>query len=245
MTITLPEVTLLEQLLKLPRLPVVAQRLDALVADEAARRAHFIETVLECEKAEFINGEKIVQSPAKFKHTAIVGNLLRLISTYVMVHDLGWVGFEKVMVSLTRNDYEPDICFFNAATATGFQRDQMRFPAPDFVVEVLSVSTAANDRGVKFDDYAVHGVTEYWIIDPDTETVEQYRLAGESYELAIKAQTGELRSFAVPGFVIPVRAIFEDSLNQATLRQVLAATPTVTVARLSAGASVTVTESDK
>ena len=79
MTITLPEATLLEQLLKLPRLPVVAQRLDALVADEAGRRAHFIETVLECEKAEFINGEKIVQSPAKFKHTAIVGNLLRLI----------------------------------------------------------------------------------------------------------------------------------------------------------------------
>jgi Uma2 family endonuclease len=215
------ETALLEQLLQLPRLPAVAQRLDALVADEAARRAHFIETVLECEKAEFINGEKIVHSPAKLKHTATIGSLLRLVSTYVMVHDLGWVGFEKVMVSLTRNDYEPDICFFAAATADGFHPDQMRFPAPDFVVEVLSTSTAANDRGVKFDDYAAHGVAEYWIIDPDAETVEQYRLAGDSYELAIKAQTGELRSFAVPGFVIPVRAIFEDVLNQATLRQIL------------------------
>jgi len=218
MTLTLPETTLLKQLLKLPRLPAVAQRLDTLVADEATRRAHFIETVLETEKAEFINGEKIVQSPAKLKHTATVGKLLHLISTYVMVHGLGWVGFEKVMVSLTRNDYEPDICFFDAATADGFHPDQMRFPAPDFVVEVLSASTAANDRGVKFDDYAAHGVAEYWIIDPDAETVEQYRLAGERYELAIKAQTGELRSVAVPGFVIPVRAIFEDALNQATLR---------------------------
>jgi Uma2 family endonuclease len=224
MTISLPETTLLEQLLKLPRLPVVAQQLDALLSDEAARRAHFIETVLECEKAEFINGEKIVQSPAKLKHTATVGNLLRLISTYVMVHGLGWVGFEKVMVSLTRNDYEPDICFFNAATAASFHPDQMRFPAPDFVVEVLSASTAANDRGVKFDDYAAHGVAEYWIIDPDTETIEQYRLVGDGYELAIKAQTGELRSFAVPGFVIPVRAIFDDAINQATLRQLLADT---------------------
>ncbi len=214
----------LEQLLKLPRLPAVAQRLDDLLTDEAARRARFIDTVLECEKAEFINGEKIVPSPAKLKHTATVGNLLRLISTYVMVHDLGWVGFEKVMVSLTRNDYEPDICFFNAATASGFRPDQMRFPAPDFAVEVLSASTAANDRGVKFDDYAAHGVTEYWIIDPDTETVEQYRLANDGYELAIKAQTGELRSFAVPGFVIPVRAIFDDAINQATLRQLLAGT---------------------
>ena len=222
MTISLPETTLLEQLLKLPRLPVVAQQLDVLLADEAARRAHFIETALECEKAEFINGEKIVHSPAKFKHTAVLGNLYSLLKVYVMAHDLGWVGFEKVMVSLTRNDYEPDICFFNGAIAARFQPDQMRFPAPDFVVEVLSASTAANDRGVKFDDYAAHGVTEYWIIDPDTETVEQYRLAGAGYELAIKAQTGELRSFTVPGFVIPVRAIFEDNLNQATLRQVLA-----------------------
>lgn len=221
MTLTLPETTLLEQLLQSPRLPAVAQHLDALVADEATRRARFIATVLETEKAEFINGEKIVQSPAKLKHTATVGKLLHLISTYVMVHGLGWVGFEKVMVSLTRNDYEPDICFFAAATADGFHPDQMRFPAPDFVVEVLSASTAANDRGVKFEDYAAHGVAEYWIIDPDAETVEQYRLAGDSYELAIKAQTGELRSHAVPGFVIPVRAIFDEHLNQATLRQLL------------------------
>ncbi len=224
MPITQPETTLLEQLLKSPRLPVVAQQLDVLLADEAARRAYFIDTVLECEKAEFINGEKIVHSSAKFKHTAVLGNLYSLLKVFVMTHDLGWVGFEKVMVSLTRNDYEPDICFFNAATAAGFRPDQMRFPAPDFVVEILSASTAANDRSVKFDDYAAHGVTEYWIIDPDTETVEQYRLAGESYELAIKAQTGELRSFAVPGFVIPVRAVFDDAINQATLRQLLADT---------------------
>ncbi len=74
---------------------------------------------------------------------------------------------------------------------------------------------------MKFDDYAAHNVSEYWIIDPDTETVEQYRLVGEVYELAIKAQTGELRSFVLPGFVIPVRAIFDDASNQATLRRLL------------------------
>lgn len=91
------------------------------------------------------------------------------------------------MVSLTLNDYEPDICYFNAAKAAAFQPDQMRFPAPDFIVEVLSASMEANDRGVKFDDYAAHGVAEYWLIDPDTQTVEQYRLHGDAYELAIKA----------------------------------------------------------
>lgn len=223
MTVLLAENELVAQLLRSPRLPIVAEKLDALLADEAQRRAQFIDTVLETEKAEFINGAKFVQSPAKFKHIAVVGNLYSLIKAYVLTRDLGWVGSEKVMISLMRNDYEPDICYFGTAKAAAFQPDQMRFPAPDFIVEVLSASTEANDRGVKFDDYAAHGVTEYWLIDPDTQTVEQYRLRADVYELAIKAQSGELYSFAVPGFSIPVRASFDDATNQATLRQLFAA----------------------
>ncbi len=223
MTALLAESELLAQLLRSPRLPIVAEQLDALLADEAQRRAHFIDTVLESDKSEFINGEPIVHSPVKFQHNVVTKRLLVLLDTYVTMGGLGYVGYEKLMVSLTRNDYEPDICYFNAAKAAAFQPDQMRFPAPDFIVEVLSASTEANDRGVKFDDYAAHGVAEYWLIDPDTQTVEQYRLRAEVYELAIKAQSGELHSFAVPGFTIPVRAIFDDATNQATLRHLLAA----------------------
>ncbi len=221
MTIHLAENELLAQLLRSPRLPIVAEKLDALLADETQRRAHFIDTVQEAWKAEFFNGAKFVQSPAKFKHTVIVGNLFSLLKSYVVTREIGWVGSEKVMISLTRNDYEPDICYFGAAKAAAFQPDQMRFPAPDFIVEVMSASTEANDRGVKFDDYAAHGVIEYWLIDPDTQTVEQYRLRADVYDLAIKAQTGELRSIAVPGFEIAVRAIFEDEVSQATLRRLL------------------------
>ena len=223
MTALLAESELLAQLLRSPRLPIVAEQLDALLADEAQRRAHFIDTVLESDKSEFINGEPIVHSPVKFQHNVVTKRLLVLLDTYVTMGGLGYVGYEKLMVSLTRNDYEPDICYFNAAKAAAFQPDQMRFPAPDFIVEVLSASTEANDRGVKFDDYAAHGVAEYWLIDPDTQTVEQYRLHTDVYELAIKAQSGELHSFAVPGFTIPVRAIFDDATNQATLRHLLAA----------------------
>jgi Uma2 family endonuclease len=140
------------------------------------------------------------------------------------VHRLGYVGFEKIMVSLTRNDYEPDICFFGTAKAAAFTPDQMRFPAPDLVVEVISESTERNDRGVKFEDYAAHGVQEYWIIDPDAETLEQYRLPEDSdaYQLVIKAMTGQVRSFAIPGFEVPVRAIFDPDANQAALQTLLA-----------------------
>ena len=97
----------------------------------------------------------------------------------------------------------------------------MKFPAPDLAVEVLSASTATNDRGIKFRDYAVHGVTEYGIIDPTAKMVEQYILDGEAYELRIKSNSGDLQSVAVAGFTIPIRAIFDEKFNLATLRQLV------------------------
>jgi len=212
---------LLEQLLRSPRLPQLVRELETVIEDEAAQRNAFYEQITEVDKAEFINGEVIFHSPVKLRHNDISINLLLLLRAYVAQHELGYVGHEKILVSLTRNDYEPDICFFGRKKSNKFTPDQMLFPAPDFVVEVLSKSTAANDRGIKFDDYASHGVTEYWIIDPVLEMVEQYRAQNGVYELVIKAQSGTVRSFAVDGFEIPVRAIFDAAENQQTLTQII------------------------
>ena len=54
--------------------------------------------------------------------------------------------------------------------------------APMLVVEVLSPSTDARDRGVKQALYARYGVPFYWIVDPAAGTVQALRLNGESYE---------------------------------------------------------------
>lgn len=74
---------------------------------------------------------------------------------------------EQLLVCLTRNDYEPGICFFGKEKARSFKPNQTKFPASDFVVEILSQSTEAVDRGVKFEDYALNQVGEYWIADPE------------------------------------------------------------------------------
>ena len=58
----------------------------------------------------------------------------------------------------------------------------MKLPPPDFVVEVLSPSTERHDRNVKFEDYGAHGITEYWIVDPVAQVVEQYALPTGSAE---------------------------------------------------------------
>lgn len=54
---------------------------------------------------------------------------------------------------------------------------------PDLVVEVLSPSTAKNDRGYKKDLYEKSGVKEYWIVEPETKSIEAYLLTNGKYEL--------------------------------------------------------------
>lgn len=78
------------------------------------------------------------------------------------------------MLALTRNNYEPDICFFGVAKAKKFKVVQKFNPASNFLLQQLLVNKQKKDRGVKFKHYALHGVKEYWIIDPRHKTIEKY-----------------------------------------------------------------------
>ena len=51
--------------------------------------------------------------------------------------------------------------------------------------------------------------------------MEQFRLVDGQYELTMKVQTGLLHSFAVAGFEIPIRAIFDEDENQRALAQIV------------------------
>ena len=212
----------LEQLLRSPRLPEAMRRLQAAARAEAKKRSYFYDVVTEQQKAEFINGEIIVHSPVKLRHAIASENLFTLLKMFVRKHNPGSVFHEKILIVLNRNDYEPDICFFGSNKARDFTPNQSKFPAPDLIVEVLSESTEANDRGIKFEDYAAHGVAEYWIVDPVAETIEQYLLQEGVYRLAVKVKTGTIASEVVSGFEIPVRAVFDGAEQLAALQAILA-----------------------
>lgn len=209
----------IEQLREDPAIVLLLEQIQKEMREEANKRQHFYETIQETDKVEFINGEIIFQSPAKNKHFTAVLNLAKLLDTYVVIHSLGKIASEKCLISLTRNDYEPDICFFSNEKARHFTPDQMQFLAPDLVVEVLSPSTKKYDYDIKMRDYAAHQIPEYWIIDPDKEILEQYLLTiNDTYELHIKAETGVLKSRVIKGFELPIRAIFDQQENLAFLK---------------------------
>jgi Uma2 family endonuclease len=206
------------EIMSQPDAYLIVEEVKKALDKERERRLKFYNDITEQEKAEFINGEIIMHSPAKKRHSNATGLLYTLLSVYARKNDLGFVGIEKVMISLTRNAYEPDVCFFGKEKAVKFSEDEMLYPAPDLVVEVLSSSTQARDRGVKFRDYQAHRIAEYWIIDAENQTLEQYHLLGEEYQLILKSAVGEVKSFAVEGFQIPIRAIFDDMENLKALQ---------------------------
>ncbi len=214
---------LMDHILSLPNAPILLKQINTKLEEEKKRRIRFYNEITEYEKAEFINGQIVIHSPVKKEHNDVTIALLKLISSYVEVHKLGYVGCEKIMISLSRNDYEPGLCFFNKEKSRDFTKGQTLFPAPDLIVEVLSKGTAGNDRGVKFDDYQAHKILEYWIIDPDKETVEQYRLnEAQKYELILKASEGDINCKAIGGFKIAIASIFDEEVNLRELKRILA-----------------------
>ena len=214
--------SILEPLVSSPRLNLYLKQLQDIVNEENMKRQRFYEDIREDQKAEFINGEVILHSPVKIEHNNASVLLCTLLKTYISLHRLGFVGHEKILTCFSRNDYEPDVCFFSRAKSDLFTKGQMKFPPPDFIAEVISPSTENTDRTDKFTDYAAHGVGEYWIIDPAGETIEKYVLkSGGHYELSLKVRTGEINSDVIPGFKIPVRAVFDEDENLAALRKIL------------------------
>lgn len=201
-----------------PSAPQLAAHLNAALAEEKSRRLHFYKEIDDDVKAEFINGEVVIHSPVKKEHTDAVGFLYKMLDTYVRLQQLGYVGYEKVMIALSRNDYEPDVVYFGPEKAHDFQKGHWKYPAPDLAVEVVSEGTELRDRGVKMEDYAAHGVGEYWIIDPVEESVEQYILHDGRYKLHLKAGQGPISSVVVRGFAIEIRAIFDERLHLEMLK---------------------------
>ncbi|MCY7291581.1 MAG: Uma2 family endonuclease [Ferruginibacter sp.] len=212
----------IEDLKHAPNLPLVVDELLSFLEEEKKKRANFLDNLHEDVKAEFIEGEIILNFPAKRKHYLIVGWLSKLLRTYVDINELGEVSTEKVLIHLTRNNFEPDLVFFNSEQVAGFDKNTMVHPAPMFAVEILSESTQKRDRGIKFEDYANHSVKEYWIIDPDLEEVEQYLLDEKNkYKLRVKSNNGEISLVAIPKLVLPIRAFFSKQENILALKNLI------------------------
>ena len=128
------------------------------------------------EFAELLDGETIVAPAPGLDHQRLVLRLAKLIER---LSAGGEVFVAPVDVLLDEhNVVQPDVLWL--APDSQCQRVEGRYlkGAPDLVVEVVSPTSEARDRGLKFDLYEQHGVREYWIVELEPQFIEVYTFAG-------------------------------------------------------------------
>lgn len=136
-------------------------------------------------KEECIQGVIYNMAPsAPFEHATVNGNIYSDLHLQLR-HSLCRVFMENADLYFDEHstDYViPDIMIICDPKA--FKKGTRKYYGiPKFIVETLSPSTAKKDKTVKKDLYAQKGVSEYWIVDYKSKSVEIYYLENGSYTL--------------------------------------------------------------
>jgi Uma2 family endonuclease len=151
---------------------------------------------------ELWDGEIIMSPTPRPNHREIVFNFARELREFVDAKRLGKVFLSPLDVILSeRRVVQPDV-FFVSKTRLHLITDRVRC-APDLAVEIISEGSWRRDRVDKKDLYEQFGVREYWIVDPEAQTIEVFALEKGAFKLAARAdQGGTAASKLLSGFTV-------------------------------------------
>lgn len=128
----------------------------------------------------------------------------------VVEEGLGLVLPAPVDVVLSEHDVvEPDLVFISRERRDRITEANIQ-GAPDLVVEVLE-STRRRDEITKRHLYERHGVREYWLVDPELETVKVWRAGERGFErrAELSLERGDsLTTPVIPGLELPLSRLF-------------------------------------
>ncbi len=124
---------------------------------------------------EILDGVHYVSPTPQDPHQATSFNLTLVLGNFLKAARLGILRVAPSEVKLGEHDIcEPDLYLVLAEHLGGFRRRGFHAP-PDLMIEILSPSNPRYDLVTKLGRYQVHGVREYWIVDPERLRVEVYR----------------------------------------------------------------------
>lgn len=191
----------------------MASALDAISITAAAKPSRMSEdefvawVFAEDVRAEWVDGEVVLMSPASVRHIEIGDWLMQLLWRYVRAKKLGKVFGHDLMVRMQHPRAIrriPDIAFISQANLTSLFTTYFE-GAPDLVIEIVSPDSVARDWRDKFLEYEAAGVLEYWIIDPISQTVEvSVRDTSGKLKKIDLATDGALHSATIPGFWLKI-----------------------------------------
>ena len=161
-------------------------------------------------RAEWIDGDIQIMSPASSTHQRLVRFLSNTLSVWVEQQNTAEVFMAPFQMKLERGR-EPDLLVVLDAHRDRIQETHLDGPA-DLVVEVVSPESGARDRGEKFYEYEAAGIPEYWLIDPEREELAVYRLNEDRYRTAFEGHEGRAASEVLEGFWIEAEWLWQEEL---------------------------------
>jgi Uma2 family endonuclease len=160
------------------------------------------------ERLELIDGELYVTPSPTPLHQDISGNLYSLFRSVVLESGRGRVYYAPLDVQLAENTVvQPDLIIV-LLDRRPVLTDARVEGAPSLAVEIISPSTSVHDRVRKRNLYARNGVPEYWLVDPDEESVTVFSDPREGRYGAEQVTNDVAVSATIPGLSADLKALF-------------------------------------
>ena len=160
---------------------------------------------------EIIDGDLCMTPSPSTRHQEISGKLFYLIYRFLHENPLGKIFAAPCDVVFSQDPLqvaEPDLIFVSKEHSAIITEKNIQ-GSPDLLVEILSPSTESSDRRVKHSLYERFGVSEYWIVDPERNTVQIFMLADGHYSNTLEFGLGDLIETPIlPGLSIPISEVF-------------------------------------
>jgi Uma2 family endonuclease len=143
------------------------------------------------------------------RHWDVQHNLWKLFRDFC--REFGGKHCGRVAIALNdRNAVEPDQYYFQAPRGECMIEKDYFQGVPRLVAEVLSPATRALDRGSRMDVYRRAGVPHLWLLDPETELVEEFALVGREFAGTGRHGPGEsYRPALFPEQSVAVDSLFD------------------------------------
>jgi Uma2 family endonuclease len=164
---------------------------------------------VQAERHEYLDGEVFAMAGAEDRHVTVAANLYMALRQHLSGSPCRtFMSDMRLHVAAANSYFYPDVLVTCSALDVA---SPLVKTEPKLIAEVLSPSTAAYDRGLKFSHYrSLPSLEEYVVIDLDTRSTDCYRKGADGLWVLHPFARGESVALASVALEIGAQQLFAE-----------------------------------